>query len=128
MTTPVILTVDDDKTVLDSLKAQLKSMFGARFQYEMAESANEAWEVIEELHEDGVRIVVVVSDWLMPDVKGDEFLERVHDLDDGIVCVMLTGYAEQGAVERIRDEGIVHRLLQKPWKPEDLREAIDSAL
>ena len=47
MTARVILTVDDDKTVLDSLKSQLKAMFGTRFQYEMAESAHEAWEVIE---------------------------------------------------------------------------------
>lgn len=128
MNTPVILTVDDDKTVLDSLKAQLKLMFGKRFRYETAESANEAWEVVEELHDDGVRIVVVVSDWLMPDVRGDEFLTRVHALDAGIVCVMLTGYAEQAAVERLEDEGVVHRLLQKPWDPEDLREAIGSAL
>lgn len=128
MTTPVILAVDDDKTVLDSLKAQLKSMFGSRFHYETAESAHEAWEVLEELREDGVRIVVVVSDWLMPDVRGDEFLSRVHALDANIVCVMLTGYADQRSVERIREAGVVHRLLQKPWDPEDLREAIDTVV
>ncbi|GAB5543376.1 MAG: response regulator [Sandaracinaceae bacterium] len=128
MTARVILTVDDDKTVLDSLKSQLKAMFGTRFQYEMAESAHEAWEVIEELHRERVKILVVVSDWLMPDVKGDEFLARVHQLDEDIVCVMLTGYADQRAVERVKAAGIVHRLLQKPWSPEDLREAIDTAL
>ena len=41
---------------------------------------------------------------------------------------MLTGYAEQDAIDRIKQAGIVQHLLHKPWNPEDLRNAIDSAL
>ena len=126
MSNPVILAVDDDKTILDSLKTQLKSLFGRRFRYEVAESAAEAWEVIDEVRSDGVRIVLVVSDWLMPDVKGDEFLTSVRERDPGIACIMLTGYADQAAVNRIRDNGIVDRLLFKPWSQDDLREAIEA--
>jgi CheY-like chemotaxis protein len=126
MSNPVILAVDDDKTILDSLKTQLKSLFGRRFRYEVAESAAEAWEVIDEVRSDGVRIVLVVSDWLMPDVKGDEFLTSVRERDPEIACIMLTGYADQAAVNRIRDNGIVDRLLFKPWSQDDLREAIEA--
>jgi hypothetical protein len=35
-------------------------------------------EIIEEFQEDEIDIVVIVSDWLMPGIKGDEFLINVH--------------------------------------------------
>jgi len=82
-----ILCVDDEKTVLTSLKTQIKKQFGNHYTYEIAESADEAWEVIEELKEDGVEVMVIVTDWLMPRVKGDEFLIQVHDKYPNIVKV-----------------------------------------
>jgi CheY-like chemotaxis protein len=51
---------------------------GNNYIYEFAESAEEAWEVIEELTEDEVEILMIVTDWLMPKTKGDEFLVQVH--------------------------------------------------
>ena len=128
MSSAVILAVDDDKTVLDSLKEQLKGLFGRRFRYEMAESASEAWEVMEEIREDGVQIVVVVSDWLMPDTRGDEFLAQVRASDPAVSCILLTGYADNAALERLQSSTVVDRLLHKPWSPGDLRDAIECAL
>ena len=127
MSMPVVLLVDDEKTVLDSLKRQLRSMFGRRFRYEVAESAGEGWEVIEEVRAGDSRIAAVVSDWMMPDVRGDAFLSRIRELDDTISLIMLTGFAEQEAVSRVQEAGILHRLLRKPWDPDELREAITSA-
>ena len=43
----VILCVDDEKTILKSLKAQLKKHFNKNYTYECAESALEALEIIE---------------------------------------------------------------------------------
>ena len=71
-----IVCVDDEKIVLDSLNSQLTRNFGKNFNYEFAESAKEALEIIEELHKaDDEMIYVVISDWLMPGMKGDELLE-----------------------------------------------------
>ncbi len=78
MAKPVILCVDDEKIILDSLKAQLKEKFGNVYMYEVAENADDAMEVINEHSEDGCEILVVVSDWLMPGIKGDEFLIALH--------------------------------------------------
>jgi CheY-like chemotaxis protein len=71
MNKPYILCVDDDKTILMSLKAQLKYCLGSEFNYDVAESATEAWEVIDDLIANGDTIAVIVSDWLMPETKGD---------------------------------------------------------
>ena len=123
-----ILLVDDEKTVLDSLKAQLRNTFGHRFAYETAENVAEAWEVIEELAADGVLIVVVVSDWLMPEVRGDVFLTEVSQKHPGIVRIMLTGQADADAVQRAYDEAGVHRVFRKPWAIDDLTRAIEQGL
>jgi CheY-like chemotaxis protein len=123
-----ILCVDDEKTVLTSLKAQIKKQFGNHYTYEIAESAEEAWEVIEELKEDGIELLVIVTDWLMPRVKGDEFLIQVHDKYPNIVKVMLTGQADEDAVERARSEANLHHCLRKPWDEQELIDTIHSGL
>lgn len=126
--TPAILCVDDETTILDTLKEQLVRRFGNRYAYELAENAEEAWEVIEELDEDEVPVVVVVSDWLMPGVKGDEFLLQVHKKFPNMIKIMLTGQADQEAIERVQKEAVLDAYLQKPWTEEELSNAIVSAL
>lgn len=128
MSNIAILCVDDERVILDSLKRQLRRQFGSDYVYEMAESANEAWEVIEELIDDEVNVVVIVSDWLMPGMKGDEFLINVHQKYPNIVKILLTGQASSEAVARAQTEANLHRYLHKPWDEQDLISAITSGL
>jgi CheY-like chemotaxis protein len=128
MPKPVILCVDDEVVVLESLKIQLKQEFGDIYFYEMAESADEALEIIEELREDNIDILVIVSDWLMPGMKGDEFLIRVHDKYPSIIKVLLTGQADSEAIERAQHQANLHRCLYKPWNVKELIETIKSGL
>jgi CheY-like chemotaxis protein len=121
---PAILVVDDEETILHSLKAQLKGMFGRRFTYETAPSVGEAWEILDELADEDVTVVVIVSDWLMPGVRGDEFLANVRRRYPGIVRIMLTGQADSAAIERARTEAQVVRVLFKPWSADELRGTI----
>lgn len=120
MTGKAILCVDDERIVLKSLTAQLATHFGDEFLYEIAESAADAFEVIEELREDGLQLLVIVSDWLMPGVKGDEFLIKVHQQFPHIVKVMLTGQADEQAIERARQEANLLACLYKPWDEKEL--------
>jgi DNA-binding NtrC family response regulator len=43
---------------------------------------------------------VIVSDWLMPGMKGDDFLVEAHKRVPTVVKIMLSGQAEQAAVDR----------------------------
>ncbi|RKZ81242.1 MAG: response regulator [Candidatus Parabeggiatoa sp. nov. 1] len=128
MSKPVILCVDDEAVVLDSLKIQLKQEFGDTYFYEFAESADEALEIIDELHEEEVEVFVIVSDWLMPGMKGDELLIRVHEKFPNIIKVMLTGQADDDAIERAHHKAHLHRCLHKPWDGKELIETIKSGL
>ncbi len=127
-TTSAILCVDDEMLVLDSLKEQLRRRFGSRYLYETASDANEAWEAIAELCGDGIEILIIVSDWLMPGMKGDEFLAQVHKKHPQIVTVLLTGQADAAAVERARRDANLYACLAKPWCEAELARVIESAL
>ncbi len=123
-----ILCLDDEKTILVSLKGQLKRNFGSELNYEFAESPEEALELIDELIDEGTRIVLVVSDWLMPEMKGDEFLTVVHQKYPSIVKIMLTGQANQKAVARAREQANLMACINKPWNERELVDTIRSAL
>jgi len=128
MSQSAIICVDDEITILDSLKKQLKRKFGDRFIYEVAESAEEAWEIILELQEEDIEIIAIVSDWLMPGTKGDEFLIQIHQKFPEVVKVMLTGQADQSAVKKAKQEANLHACLYKPWTEEELTQIIRTAL
>ena len=124
----VILCVDDEVVILNSLKKQLKKAFDETYDYEMAESADEALEIIEELNEEGVNVLVIVSDWLMPRMKGDEFLIQIHQKFPRIIKIMLTGQANQDAIKRAFEQANLYCCLPKPLNTHELIEAIQSGL
>jgi DNA-binding NtrC family response regulator len=120
MSNKAILCVDDEQIVLMSLRDQIARNFGDTYTYEIASSVEEAWEVIEEFCEEGISVLLIVSDWLMPNVKGDEFLIEVHKRFPHIITVMLTGQADEAAIERTRVEANLYACIFKPWTEEEL--------
>jgi CheY-like chemotaxis protein len=128
MLKPAILCVDDEVAVLESLEIELQQAFEENYLYEFAESAVEALEIIEELSKDEVNILVIVSDWLMPGMKGDELLIQIHQKYPQIVTVLLTGQADKLAIERAKTQANLHAFLEKPWRNQELIEAIKSGL
>ncbi|PSF39559.1 hypothetical protein C7H19_01860 [Aphanothece hegewaldii CCALA 016] len=128
MEKPIILCVDDEKVILDSLKIQLKNAFQNNYSYETAESVDEAIEIIDELQGDEIPILVIVSDWLMPGTKGDEFLIKVHEKYPKIVKIMLTGQADDEAIDRAKQKANLYECIAKPWNCEKLINIIKSGL
>jgi CheY-like chemotaxis protein len=124
----VILCVDDEKIILNSLKSQLKLEFGNEYIYETAESAIDAEELIDELVVEGCKILVIVSDWLMPGIKGDEFLIRIHKKYPQIVKILLTGHASDDAIKKAIIDANLHKCLAKPWSSEELIQTIKDGL
>ena len=126
--TPVILCVDDEKLVLESLTSQLRSFYGDTYEYETAQNPDEAHELIDELMDDEIQIWVIISDWLMPITKGDQFLIDVCDKLPDTKLIMLSGHADENSVERARKYANLHKFIRKPWEKEHLMESIDNAV
>ncbi|MBR1443569.1 MAG: response regulator [Firmicutes bacterium] len=115
-----ILCVDDEKVLLNILYEQLEEWFGENYQIERALSGEEALEIIDECIADGRKVSVVISDYIMPNMKGDELLAKIKDRDPRIKKIMLTGYAAiDGIINAINKAGL-YRYISKPWDNKDL--------
>ena len=123
-----ILCVDDEQVILTSVTAQLKAHFGRRYLYETALNGDEALEVLDELREDNVKTLIILSDWLMPGMRGDELLVRAHQRFPHTIKLILTGQADAEGIERARREANLYACLQKPWSREQLISTIERAI
>lgn len=127
-TKSVILCVDDEKMILDSLNRQLQRYFKNTYEFEFAESAEEALGIIRELQEDGYKVVMVISDQIMPGMSGDEFLVKIHKDYPQTVNVLLTGQASlQSAINSINKANL-YRYITKPWDEDDFLLTIERGL
>ena len=64
----------------------------------------------------------------MPGQKGDEFLINVHKKFPKIIKVMLTGQAEESALENAKKHADLFAYISKPWTAEQLEEVIKAGL
>lgn len=122
-----ILCVDDEAVILLSLIQELRNSFGSRFIYEKATNAGDAFGIIEELASEGVKVILIISDWLMPGIKGDEFLEKVRQKYPDIRAIMITGHADRAAIDKVNRNETVLAVLKKPWNSEELTGLIAGA-
>jgi class 3 adenylate cyclase/ActR/RegA family two-component response regulator len=125
---PVILCVDDEHTILKSLKTELRRALGNKYKIEMANSGEEALELLEELLEKNIEIPLVISDYIMPKMKGDELLQRVHTRTTKTLKVMLTGQTNVEGVAHAINRAKLYRYIAKPWEPEDLNLTVTEAV
>ena len=128
MANAAILCVDDESIILESLNEQLEKYFGPDYLYEAAESAEEGLEIIEELLKDEIKILIIVADWLMPGMNGDEFFIKVQKKYPSIVKIMLTGQANEEAINRAKEHADLFAVLYKPWSEDELFNIIKSGL
>ena len=123
-----IVCVDDDEMILISLKQELIAHFNGRYRYESALNAEEALDLIDELVADKIYIILVITDWLMPGMNGDEFLMKVHEKYPEIQTLVITGYADILAVSKARQRINLCGVITKPWNSDDLIQSIETVI
>ena len=114
-----IICVDDDQSVLNQLVTQLEEAFGDICLIESAESAEEALDLLEEITKEGGKPVVIVSDQVMPDMKGDKFLEIVNSRYPYTHKILLTGYAGLESAMYAINHANLDKYFEKPWDKEE---------
>lgn len=128
MVKPVVLCVDDEKPVLESIKEQLRSSLDNDYIIETAESGPDALDIIDELSADGLEVGVIISDQIMPEMKGDELLKIVHCRSPRTLKILLTGQADAEAVGSAVNHANLYRYLSKPWQMTDFLMTVKEAL
>ncbi|MEJ2684232.1 MAG: response regulator [Candidatus Sulfobium sp.] len=103
-----VLFVDDEENILNSVE---RLFFGSGIRVLKACSAREALSILS--RED---VAVLVSDNLMPGMKGIELFSKARDMSPDTVRVLMTAYADlETAVDAI-NRGEVFRFIVKPWE------------
>ncbi len=128
MTKSVILCVDDERLILKGLRKQLQRHLRDAYRLEVAESAEEGIEIIEELATAGIQVPLVISDHIMPGMKGDEFLIWIQMHYPKTVKILLTGQANADDVGRAVNHANLYRYMSKPWNETDLTLTVKEAL
>lgn len=123
-----IICVDDEITVLETLTEQLRSRFGRSHEIESAQSAEEALALIDEILNNQEIVEMVISDQVMPGMKGDAFLEEVHKLLPDAIKIMLTGQAGLDSAIHAINQGGLSRYFEKPWDIDVLSQDIQNLL
>ncbi len=128
MHSPTIVCVDDEIFLLNSLTETLKRRLGRDFIIEMAETAEFALEIFDELQASGVEIPLIISDQIMPDMKGVDLLIEVYDRSPKTLQIMLTGRASVEDVGKAVNCANLYRYISKPWEEEDLILTVTEAI
>lgn len=108
-----ILVLDDEKMVTSAIKTLLtvEGYTGGVF----FNSPVEALEYIKAEQPD-----LIISDFLMPEMNGLEFLREAKKLYPETSMILLTGYADkENAIKAINEIGL-YKYIEKPWDNDDL--------
>ncbi|MGO9832218.1 MAG: response regulator, partial [Myxococcaceae bacterium] len=114
-----LLVVDDEENILRSLRRVLR---------------HGDWEIRTALDaEQGLLELasftpeVVLSDFRLPGMNGAEFLARVKERMPRAQRILLTGHADQRAIEEAINRSEIFRFIAKPWNDSQLLLTVQSA-
>ena len=119
----VIICVDDEHIVLTSLASVLHRNLGKSFEFEFVRSGQEALELLNELNAE-MLVAVVISDWMMPDMLGDQLLSLIKSTYPKIKTIILSGQIDHEAKQRAINGKVVDHFIAKPWDEEELLDCI----
>jgi response regulator RpfG family c-di-GMP phosphodiesterase len=119
--TPLIVIVDDEDMVLTSLRSFLH--LETDYNVETYTSPKEALDNL-----DSKPLDLVISDYLMPEMNGIDFLLQVKNVHPFSTRILLTGYADkENAIKAINEVGL-YQYIEKPWDNEELKLVIQNGL
>ncbi len=121
------MAVDDDIMVLNALRMQLERNF-KEYVLEFAQNVDEAIEVIDQLRGNSIKLIVIVSDWVMPLKNGDVLAKYVKSIDENVKVVVLSGKLEESKVESYITSNTIDKVIMKPWDEANLMETIKSVI
>ena len=108
-----IVVVDDEKMVTSAFKALFK--VEGYSDIHLFNSPAEAIDYLKSNQPD-----LIISDFIMPEMNGLEFLTEAKKLYPEVSMILLTGYADkENAIKAINEIGL-YKYIEKPWDNDDL--------
>lgn len=120
MAKPVIMIVDDESQVVNSVERDLRKHYRDEYRIVKALSGKEALDGARELKRRGTPLALFLVDQRMPEMTGTELLAETLKISPGSKKVLLTAYSDtQAAIDSINRVGLDYYLM-KPWDPPEI--------
>ena len=113
-----ILVVDDERDIREGSERILKRI---GFVVHIADRGDVALKVVKEVHP-----AIVLLDLKMPGMDGMEVLEHIRQMDEGILVIVITGYATVETAIMAMKQG-AYDFIPKPFEPDQLRIVVNRA-
>ena len=121
MAKPVIFTIDDDTSVLNSIERDLRAHYGQDYRILPINEGRAALDYLKKLEQRNETVALFLVDQRMPEMSGTEFLTEATKAHPQAKRVLLTAYADtQAAIDSINEVRLDYYLM-KPWHPPDER-------
>ena len=114
-----IVIVDDEQSILK----ELKILLGRMYQVHIFVNPEEA-----EVFVDNNEVDLVISDEMMPEMRGSVLLAKIHRKHPDICNIVLSGQAEKDDIVRAVNEGHLFSFLYKPAERQQLLNVIEKGL
>src|SRR5690606_9591000 len=121
----VIIVIEDQREVLRAIGKDLVVLEGG-FLVEECESTAEARQVMDAIDAAGDHIALIISDQVMPNQNGVDFLIEVHDDNrfTGTRKMLLTGLATHRDTIEAINKASIDKYISKPWKTDELIDSV----
>jgi len=118
-----VIFIDDEPNIISALKRVLIPALSENADIYFTSDLQKALEWVREIEFD-----VIVSDYLMPDMSGLEFIKIARTLQPDAVLLMLSASTEFEVMRTAVNELNIYKYLIKPWVSEELCRDIGMAL
>jgi type II secretory ATPase GspE/PulE/Tfp pilus assembly ATPase PilB-like protein/CheY-like chemotaxis protein len=115
-----LLVIDDDKSVLRSLK---RVFADENYSILTSEDGSSALSLLATQ-----KVNLVICDYQMPGMNGIDVLRTIRERYPKIIRIMLTGHSETSVIMAAVNEGAVYKFINKPWNDDDLKLSVKLAL
>ena len=120
----IILCIDDNIEVLKSLRFQLRQHLMRDIRIILAEGSEDALSTLDVLDLSRNDMLLIVSDWLMPNINGEDLIKLIEHRWGPIMTIVLSGHITPEAKERLVSLQQVISVMSKPWDGEKLTRLI----
>lgn len=74
------------------------------------------------------KIAVVVSDYYMPEMNGNELLQKIKEISPSTIRIMMTSAGRMSTVLTAVNQGEVFRFIRKPYEDKEMIEAVNQGI
>lgn len=120
----VILIVDDEFIILESLRIQIRRILPDVVLLEAASSGEEAIQLIDEFQNENKNLVLVISDFHLDDLKGTDILKHAVSKFPSVEKVILSGQSNAELIEQFKNDYGLTAVINKPWDFGEIQDII----